>query len=211
MTRASHPQPTQSDAITLPEPRRDGERSLEHVLGRRRSVRVFAADAPSLAAIGQLAWAAQGIAEPERGLRTAPSAGATYPLEIDLVVHATPDLPDGTYRYLPAGHALLLRTAGDRRAAVQQAALDQAAVGAAPLIIAMSAVMERTAERYGDRAERYVAMEAGHAAQNVCLQAVSLGFDSVAIGAFDDDALARALASPPGERPLYLVAVGRRP
>jgi len=187
----------------LPSPRLAGSLSLEEALAARRSVRSFTAEPLTPEEIGQLLWAAQGITDPA-GLRTAPSAGARYPLQVYVVTAA------GVARYVPEGHQLLRRGSTDLRADLQRAALDQPAIGEAPLVLAICAVAERTAERYGaERAERYVAMEAGHAAQNVLLQAVSLGLGAVPIGAFDDAEVRRVLGLADGEAPLYLVPVGR--
>jgi SagB-type dehydrogenase family enzyme len=185
----------------LPAPRLDGPVSLEAALQTRRSVRSFLAQPLTPGEIGQLLWAAQGITD-AAGHRTAPSAGATYPLELDVVT------ADGVARYLPDGHRLTWRGASDLRPALRRAALDQEVVGGAPLAIVIVGMVDRTAARYGDRAGWYVALEAGHAAQNILLEAVALGLGAVPVGAFDDEALARVLGLGAGESPLYLVAVG---
>ncbi len=186
----------------LPSPRLTGPVSLEEALRTRRSIRSFTTVALTRAEIGQLLWAAQGITDAD-GRRTTPSAGALYPLELDVVT------TDGLDRYVPDGHRLVRRGSADLRPALQQAALDQSAVGEAPLVIVISAVVERTAARYGaERAERYVALEAGHAAQAILLEAVSLGLGAVPVGAFDDAAVRRVLALADGEGPLYLIPVG---
>ena len=186
----------------LPSPRLVGPLSLEEALQSRRSIRSFTAEPLTRAEIGQLLWAAQGLTD-AAGHRSAPSAGATYPLEVDIVT------VDGLARYVPDGHGLVPRGATDLRPALRQAALDQAAIGEAPLVIVISGVFERTAERYGaERAERYVTLEAGHAAQNVLLEAVSLGLGAVPVGAFDDAGVRRVLALAADEAPLYLIAVG---
>jgi len=199
----------QARTFALPEPARAGEVAVEEAIERRRSVRDTGPDPLSLRELGQLAWAAQGITDVLQGLRAAPSAGATYPLEIDLLVTGMEELPDGVYRYLPREHALVLRLPGDQRAAAARAAFGQPWVRDAPVVMLISAVMARTEARYGGRAERYVHLEAGHAGQNVYLQATALGLVTVAVGAFDDDALARALGLADEERPLYLLPLGR--
>jgi SagB-type dehydrogenase family enzyme len=185
----------------LPEPQKAGHVSLEETLQRRRSVRAFGGTPLTEAEIGQLAWAAQGITD-DAGYRTAPSAGALYPLELYVGVE------DGLFHYDPARHLLTLHVAGDPRPAMQEAALHQKAVGDAPAVFVLAAVYERTEVKYGARATRYVHMEAGHAAQNILLEAVALGLSAVPIGAFDDGRLSRALSLPEEVRPLYLVPVG---
>ncbi len=193
--------------ITLPPPVTEGRISLEEALARRRSIREFREQPLGLATAGQLLWSAQGQTHPD-GLRAAPSAGATYPLEIYLVVGAVEGLEPGIYRYRPARHALEAVRPGEHRAALAAAALDQECVARAPAILAFAAVTARTASRYGGRAERYVLLEVGHAVENSALQAVALGLGSVVVGAFDDLALARLLGLPPGASPWCLLLVG---
>lgn len=187
----------------LPPFRSTGTTSLEECLARRRSVREFAREALSEQEISQLAWAAQGITEPLEGLRTAPSAGALYPLQVYLVRR------DGAFRYLPQGHALERVADGDRRGPLAAAALAQDWIASAPLVVVIAATFGRLRRRYGDRAERYACLEAGHVAQNIHLEAVSLGLASVPVGAFEDDRVAGVLELRSGEHPLYLIAVGR--
>jgi len=194
--------PAAAPPVVLPPPATSGDRSLEQVLAARRSRRDLAARPLSLAQLGQLAWAAQGITDPAQRRRAAPSAGALYPLELYFVT------PEGMHHYLPERHALERRSAEDLRARLARAALDQDAVREAPCVAVLTAVTVRTAQKYGDRAPRYVALEAGHAAQNLLLQATARGLAGVPIGAFDDDAVRRVLALPAGETPLYLVALG---
>jgi SagB-type dehydrogenase family enzyme len=199
----------ENSRVKLPEAARDGRLSLEQTLARRRSVRSYAPAPLTLRDVSQLLWAAQGISEPRCGLRTAPSAGATYPLETLLVAGQVDGLAPGVYRYRPAGHELEKVLAGDARAALADAALGQEFVAAAPASVVFAAVFERTAQRYGARAGRYVPMEAGHAAQNLCLQAVALDLGTVVVGAFRDEQAAAALGLPADEKPLYIVPVGK--
>lgn len=202
------PMAEQQDFIELPAPRLHGDASLEDVLFQRRSVREFA-DAPiSLGEAGQLLWAAQGETDPE-GLRASPSAGALYPLEIYLVAGAVEGLEPGVYHYEVHRHQLEHVAGGDRRGRLAKAALGQSAVSGAAAVIAVGAVYERTTGKYGDRGRRYVHMEAGHAAQNVLLQASALGLDAVPVGAFDDPAVHKAVGMTGGMEPLYLLPIGQ--
>ena len=203
--------PEDPQVIALPDPVRSSACSVEQALEGRRSVRAYAPEPLPLSAIGQLAWAAQGVTEAATRFHAAPSAGATFPLKVDLLVYGAAELDDGIYRYLPGEHALTRRLAGDSRRAVYEAAFQQAAVLGVPVLMLVSAVMARTAAHYGSRAERYVHMEAGHATQNVALQAVALGVGSVVIGTFDDAALTAAMHLSEGEQPLCLVPLGRLP
>ncbi len=196
------------DAVILPAPRSEGGVSVEEALWKRRSARIYAEVPLMLADVGQVLWAAQGIAN-DRGYRTTPSAGALYPLEVYVVAGSVVDLEAGVYRYRPDGHLLVRIGGGDRRADLQAAAVDQASVGDAPATLVIAAVPERTTAKYGERGTRYVAMEAGHAAENVYLQAAALNLGTVAIGAFDDDRVEEILMLPKNATPLYLMPVGR--
>ena len=185
----------------LPAPVQRGTVSLEQALARRRSIRDFTDDPIGIDTIGQLLWAAQGVTDTD-GHRTAPSAGALYPLETYVATR------EGLFHYDPDAHRLVRAEAGDHRVAIARAAYDQDPVRSAPVLIVLAAVYERTAGKYGRRAERFIHMEAGHAAQNVLLQATALRLGAVPVGAFDDAGLARALSLPPTERPVYLIPVG---
>lgn len=189
--------------VKLPTAKRTGRVSLEEALARRRSVRDFAGTALSDAELSQLLWAAQGITQRSLGLRTAPSAGALYPLEVFLSTQA------GVFQYEPETHQLHQLNSTDVRNALFKAALRQESVRDAPAVFAIVGVYERTAKKYGStRARRYVHIEAGHAAQNLLLQAVTMDLAAVPIGAFEDDKVKRVLALPRTHEPLYLVPVG---
>ncbi len=193
--------------LELPEPRRVGELSLEASISERRSVREFSDRPLSLADVGQLLWAAQGITSRDGG-RAAPSAGALYPLELYLVAGNIESLPAGLYRYRPRGHRLQHVADGDLRKALAQAALGQAWVRRAPAVLVIAAVYERSASKYGQRARRYARIETGHASQNVYLQAVALGLGTVIVGAFDDAEVQQVLSVPGDHAPLALMPVG---
>jgi SagB-type dehydrogenase family enzyme len=195
-------------ALTLPESRRDGAYPLERALSERRSVREFAQAPLRLEELAQLAWAAQGQVAPG-GHRTAPSAGALYPLELFVVAGNVQGLAAGVYRYQPSLHGLAPLAEGDRRGELVKAAWAQLWMGHAPAILVIAAVERRTTAKYGARGVRYVHMEAGHAAQNVLLQAVALGLGGTVVGAFSDSAVKDAAALPREVQPLYLIPVGR--
>jgi len=165
-------------------------------------VREFSSTPLTLEETSQLLWAAQGLTHPA-GYRTAPSAGALYPLEVYVV------LPEGVYHYDPDGHRLDLHLSGDACPALYAAALRQDPIMDAPAVFVIAAVYERTAVKYGkERSPRYVHLEAGHAAQNLLLQAVALDLGAVPIGAFYDDEVKKVLALPQDQQPLYLIPVG---
>jgi SagB-type dehydrogenase family enzyme len=194
--------------IVLPEPRHAGDVSVERALKARRSVRSYKDDPLDISEISQILWSAQGITS-RRGFRTAPSAGALYPLELYVIAGNVKNLPAAIYKYTPADHALLEIISGDRRSDLSRAALRQGSIKEAPAVILFCAVYERTTGKYGQRGIRYVHMEVGHAAQNVCLQAIALGLHTAVIGAFSDAEVKAIAKLPAEEQPLYFVPVGR--
>ncbi len=196
------------DIIILPEPQSSGSMSVEEALLERRSIRNYKDEALTLAEVYQLLWAAQGITN-LRGHRTAPSAGALYPLEVYVVAGNVDGLPAGVYKYRPHEHELEKVAVGDVRADLCAAAINQECVEDGAAVLVFAAVYERTTQKYGERGVRYVHMEVGHAAQNVYLQAVSLGLGTVVVGAFDDDEVERLLHMQDDERALYIMPVGR--
>jgi len=182
--------------------------SLEDLLRQRRSVRDYA-DAPlTQDEVLKLLWAAQGISRAGGG-RTAPSAGALYPLEIYVVAGNVKNLAPGVYKYKPAEDRLTHVKDGDVRAVLAAAALGQGCVREAAIDIVIGAVYERTTGKYGSRGERYVHIEVGHAAQNICLQATALGLGLVTVGAFQDDLVRMIIGMETDETPLYIIPVGR--
>jgi len=193
--------------IALPPPRHKSDISLEETLLHVKSVRRYSDQALNLSQLSQLLWAAQGV-KSAAGKRTAPSAGATYPMEVYAVVGNVEGVASGIYKYDPFNHKLRKMQDGDFRQDLSLAASDQRFIARAPLNMVIAAVYERTTGRYGQRGIRYVDMEAGHAAQNVCLQAVALGLGTVVAGAFDDDEVAAVLKLPDNEKPLYIIPVG---
>jgi len=197
-------------SIQLPDPSLDGGVSIEETLGKRRSVREFSTASLTLAQLGQLAWAAQGKTAAD-GRRTAPSAGARHPIEVLVVASRVEGLAAGVYRYVSASHKLARVAEGSRSLSgdLARAALGQSMLAEAPAVIVITGVEERTAGRYGARANRYVMIEAGCVAENVSLQAVGLGLGTVLVGAFDDRRVSTLLNLDRGEQPILLMPVGR--
>lgn len=197
-----------SGNIALPEPSKRGDMSVEHALSVRRSVRDYRQLPVALDELSQLLWAAQGVTHASR-FRTAPSAGATYPLELYAAVGNVGGLENGLYRYLVREHALERLGTGDIRAELAAAALGQSWIAKGALTLVFSALYDRTTGRYGARGEQYVHLEAGHASQNVYLQAAALGLGTVAVGAFDDRQVGAICGMGRQEVPLYIMPVGR--
>ncbi|MFH0953751.1 MAG: SagB/ThcOx family dehydrogenase [Verrucomicrobiota bacterium] len=195
--------------ISLPAPDYANKFELNKALQTRRSLREYADGPLTLAQAGQLLWAGQGVTS-LGGYRTAPSAGALYPLELYLVAGNVQDLPAGIYKYHPGKHALSKSSDGDPRSALAEASLAQGWMTNAPAMVVIAAAYERSTVKYGDRGIRYTDMEVGHAAQNIALEAVALGLGAVDVGAFSDGAVRKIMRLPARETPLCILPVGRK-
>jgi SagB-type dehydrogenase family enzyme len=205
--------------IKLPSPQLKGKVSLEETILRRRSVRRYRREPLDLPQLSQILWSAQGITG-TRGFRAAPSAGATYPLEIFVVVgkqgvtvseakQAPEELQAGIYHYEADSHSLSLHKPADLRPDLARATLNQKFIIDAPVDIVICALYHRTSYRYGRRGERYVHIEVGHAGENIHLQAVALGLATVEVGAFDDEEVRKVLGVDEQIKPLYIMPVGK--
>jgi SagB-type dehydrogenase family enzyme len=163
--------------LQLPQPASDGEISVERAVKERRTIRAFQPDPLSMAQLSQLLWAAQGVTDERRGFRTAPSAGALYPLDVYAVVGegGVAGLGSGIYLYHPASHSLTFISTGDRRSEIARAALSQMWIARAPVIFVITAEYERITRKYGERGVRYAHIEVGHVGQNIFLQAGAVG------------------------------------
>lgn len=201
-------QPSKEDAITLPKPSYSSAVSVEEALIKRRSIRIYKNERLTLTEVSQLLWSAQGITATWGG-RTAPSAGALYPMEIYLVAGEIEGLEAGVYRYSPKEHTITMQVEGDARQELSDAALGQEVIQEAPISLILSAVYERTTRKYGQRGIRYVHIEVGHVGQNIYLQAETLGLGTVMVGAFDDQKV-KDILSLGKEEPLGIMPVGRR-
>lgn len=200
--------PAPTPAIQLDAPNIDGSVSLEACIRKRRSVRDFR-DAPlTRGEVGQLLWAGQGVTGGNGG-RSVPSAGALYPLELGIIAGSVADIPAGVYRYSTPEHRLTPVSLGECRERLVSAALDQHWIVSAPAVLFVAGALDRTTSKYGERGRGYVLLEAGHAAENMMLQAVSLGLGATMVGAFSDPEVASVLGLGPREKPLCLIPVGK--
>jgi SagB-type dehydrogenase family enzyme len=217
-------QETSTDLIRLPAPQHTSATSVEQALTERHSVRQFAEESVTLKEMGQLLWAAQGVTRPQEerpshwppewqwmgGRRTAPSAGALYPLEVYLVAGNVEGIDAGLYRYVPLEHALEPVSTGDMREALTEVSLRQAAIAGAPAVLVVAAVYQRVAVKYEERGTRYARIEVGAVAQSVYLQAGALDLGTVLIGAFRDAEVKDVLGLPADHEPLAIMPVGKR-
>ena len=201
----------EAERVELPEPAPAGA-DLWEALARRRSARDFTGEPLSLQELATLLWAGAGVSAVQAGyaLRTAPSAGALYPVETYVVAHRVDGLEPGVYHYAVLERVLERLRAGDVRVAAARAALDQDIARDAAAVFVWSAVWSRSIWKYGQRAYRYVPLDAGHIAENVALAAVALGLGSCQIAAIYDDEADQLLGVDSEEEgTLYMTAVGR--
>ena len=221
LTRMQSPAPIANAAVNLPSPQLDGRSSVENVLANRRSIRDFRNEPMSLATLSQLLWAAQGVTRIEDappgwswgpwagGKRTAPSAGAMYPIELYAVAGNIDGLQPGIYKYKPSTHELLTICAGDKRNQMSTRGPGQKWLEGAPCIFVVAGIYARLEPRFADRSARYLHFEVGHVVENICLQAVALGLGSTVVGSFKDDLLKEAVGMPADESPFAVVPVGK--
>jgi SagB-type dehydrogenase family enzyme len=190
------------ETISLPKVSSTGGMSLMEALWKRRSVRAYSDRALSMEQIGALCWAAQGITDAAKGLRTAPSAMTLYSIQV-FVVNS-----EGVYAYLPAEHSLRLVQKGAVLDKLRLLPPNPPMLGKAPVVLVLGMNLAPLAERVGARAERYALIETGHVAQNVLLQAVAMGLGSIPVGGFDEEKVSELLKLPEGVRPVYLLPIG---
>ncbi|MCL2705371.1 MAG: SagB/ThcOx family dehydrogenase [Spirochaetaceae bacterium] len=199
----------------LPSPKTNGNISVEKALANRRSQRLFQNKAISADQLSQILWAAYGITKPvteyqflRGGFRTAPSAGALYPLEIYAIIGKVDGIEPGAYKYISEDHKIVRVIDKDVRDELSEAAMGQRIVREAPVTIFYSAIFSRTTEKYGERGYRYVFIDLGHSAQNIYLQAEALQLGACAIGSLKDNRVSQILKLPAEEEPLSLMVIG---
>jgi SagB-type dehydrogenase family enzyme len=194
---------SRGETVKLPSPRNDSDVSIEKALLQRRSIRSYKEEPLSLNDLSQILWAAQGITEPKRGFRTAPSPRAVYLLEIYVLLGNVTNLPMGMYKYQPQGHELVKIADGDKKAELFKAA-GQAPIKNAPVALVIAGLSEKTQN------PAWIYLEAGHAAENIYLQSVSLKLGTVAMAGFKEDEVRKALNLPEKERVLYIMPIGKK-
>jgi SagB-type dehydrogenase family enzyme len=195
-------------AIRFDAPSNYGSMSLEACIQKRRSIRSFGNTSLTKQEVGQLLWAGQGITGGDYE-RSVPSAGALYPLVLGIIAGRASSIPAGVYRYSAPQHRLAPTSLGEYRERLATAALGQQWIALAPAVLFIAGVFDRTTSKYGERGHAYVLLEAGHAAENMMLQAVALGLGTTMVGAFSDPDVASLLSLGPREKPLCLIPVGK--
>lgn len=199
--------PHQNKLIPLPEVDLQDKDKLTDLLKQRRSIRAFKQKAISLDELSKILWAAQGITS-SLGYRTAPSAGALYPIEIYIVIGNVTSLEPGLYKYDVNKNALMLITKGKFRDELAKIALNQSWIKDAPVIIIINAILQRTTQKYGERGIQYVHIEVGSVAQNIYLQATHLNLGTTIVGAFQDKELKKLLNFNVNEDSFAMMPIG---
>lgn len=200
-----------SETVALPTPQPLSQMSLHSALVGRKSVREFSRSEITLEQLGYLLWASCGIQRREDGFefRTAPSAGALYPIETYIVANRAKDVPAGVHHYSVRRHVLETLRRGSFGREIAAATLGQEMCLAAAAVFVWTAIFDRSRWKYGERAFRYVYLDVGHIAENLALAAVALGLGTCQIGAiFDDEANALIGVDGAGESVVYMSAVG---
>jgi len=186
-----------------------GAMILDRVLRQRKSIRDFQQQPISKDQLSYLLWASTGIQRIEDGyeFRTTPSAGALYPIETYVVVNDVRKLEAGVYHYSIKAHQLEQLKQGEFRQEVTAAALGQGMCQTSAVVFVWSAVFERCKWKYGQRAYRYIYLDAGHIAENLALAAVSLNLGSCEIGALYDNQVNAILGIDGSEESVVCMAV----
>ena len=198
--------------IQLPSQLQETNTLFTEVLQKRKSTRAFSTEPLSKVDLAFLLWASTGIQRQENSyeFRTAPSAGALYPIETYIAANNVEDVAKGIYHYNIRDHTLEEIKTGDFGGDLAHAALDQRMCATAPAVFVWTAIFRRSKWKYSQRAYRYIYLDAGHLAQNLALAAVSIACGSCQVGAFFDNEI-NALVDVDGteESTIYLCVVGR--
>jgi SagB-type dehydrogenase family enzyme len=198
--------------VKLPEPIKSGDVSLEKTILNRRTVRAFLPSTLTQEQFSQLLWAAQGVTDTIGLKRAVASAGALYPMDIYAVVgeQGVNGFGPGNYHYVPEKHSVTQVFEGDLRDALAKASLSQMWMAKAPLNLVITSEYSRICSKYGERGIRYAMIEAGHAGQNIFLQAEAMGLSAGIVGAFHDIAVIQVMGIPNSHEPLLIMPVGYR-
>lgn len=201
--------------IKLPKPAFTGKMSVEAAMLKKKSVRHFSKDPLTLEQVSQLLWAANGALPVDAisgaTVKTLPSAGGIYPLEIFLLTgnDTIKGLPAGIFQYYAISNSLVQTSQGDGRLALAQAALSQLWIASAPAVIVIAASFNKMTAKYGNEGIKYVFMESGSSNQNLYLQAEALGLRMGTVGAFEAGSVSSAIKISAGVTPLLIVPVGK--
>ena len=201
-------------SFPLPAPR---ESEVTRLAGKRYSCRAYEAKPLPLSQLSALLWGSYGITRTDETLlggslalmRPVPSAGGLFPLEVYVASQRVEGLPDGLHHYNVRKHSLETFHAGPAFKLLQPLLYMFQAIEHSNLVIFLAAVFNRTQKKYGPRGYRYILLEAGHVAQNLCLLAVERGLGSLCMGGYTDGELNATLGlNPRDEGVVYSIAIG---
>jgi SagB-type dehydrogenase family enzyme len=203
--------------LLLPPPTAPGM-TLAQAVGARRSERRFASGRIALDELATVLHAGYGVTrsageDDAQSLRTVPSGGALYPLEIYAVPARVDDVDPGLYHFDPLRPALEVLSFGATPLRVlKDAAVYPEIVDGCAATLLVTAMFWRSRFKYGLRGYRFTLLEAGHLVQNVLLMCAALGLAAVPLGGFYDRPIDELLgADGVNESVLYSVCLGRRP
>ena len=204
------------DAGTIPLPAVEEDlksRDLFTIIRKRYSVRSYSKTLLSLQNLSYLLWCSTGLRSEEQGyeFRTAPSAGALYPIETYLIVNNVESLNPGIYHYAIRKHQLEVLNEGQFGKDTAIAALGQRMAMDAPVVFIWTAIFQRSKWKYDQRAYRYIYLDAGHIAENLALAAVDLELGSCQIGALYDDEINNLLGIDGTEESVIYMSVAGHP
>ena len=197
--------------IELPDFNFDFNKDFFQILKKRKSIRSYSKKELELEKLSFLLWSSTGILRNEHGFefRTAPSAGALYPIETYIIINNVQDVAHGIYHYNIENHNLELLKEGDFRREAALAALHQYFLTEASVIFVWSAIFNRSKWKYKERAYRYIFLDAGHIAQNLALASIYVDLGSCQVGAFFDDEMNQLIGlDGVNESVIYLSTVG---
>jgi SagB-type dehydrogenase family enzyme len=190
--------------------------ALRSLVLQRRSVRDFAETPVSLNNLTNIIYNAYGLTSAitmtfgvEQKLRGVPSGGALYPLELYVAAFRVDGLAAGIYHYNVEAHSLELVREGQFDEEFGRAAFYEDMFKTVSAAFVLTAVPKRSAFKYGERAYRFMNLEAGHVGQNICMTAAALGIGCLMLGGFYDDDI-DSLVGVDGlnELTLYMAAIG---
>ena len=201
-----------SKKIKLPEPKENRNTTLDYCFKKRKSIRDFSDDPIDLEQLSYLLWASTGIQRKEHSFefRTAPSAGALYPIETYIVVNNVLKLEKGVYHYSIKDHELEEMKLGNFGIKTANGALGQGMCARAAVVFIWTSIFQRSKWKYGQRAYRYIYLDAGHIAENLALASIGLGLGSCQIGALFDEEINEIVdVNGESESTIYMSVVGK--
>ena len=184
--------------VELPKTFEKSTLSFEEIIASRRSFRQFSREPMGINTLSTLLYDANGVTSIQHSddgsswsLRTTPSGGGLFPIELYCIVVNVEGLESGLYYFNAIEHMLYQIEIGSdvvERLSEAMPALN-GAIESCNVCFLMNSVLTRIKFKYGERAYRFALMEVGHIGQNILLGAESLGLGAFCVGGFLDDNL----------------------